>query len=150
MPAIKRWEPLFDLRTIRDEMNRMFDSFLADWGRWPFSAREGVRTPAVDVYETDDAVVVKAEVPGIPKENLEVTVEEGALTIKGETSSEEEVKEENYYRRERHWGRFERTIPLPEGVEIDAAEAKFENGLLEIRVPKPEAEAKKKTKIEIK
>lgn len=145
-----RREPVFDMRAMRDQMNRMFDSFLGGGPRWPFPfGREGESVPAVDVYETDDSIVVKAEVPGIPKENLEVTVEAGALTIRGERTSDEEVKEENYYHRERQWGGFKRTIPLPEGAKVEQAQARFENGILEVRVPKAAREVSK-ARIEIK
>ena len=103
--------------------------------------------PVVDVYETDQDLVVKAELPGVKKENVEVSIRDNALHIKGEKKEEKEEKTETYHRVERVYGKFERVIPLPTDVKVEAAKAEFKDGVLEIRIPK--AEGSKEKKIEI-
>jgi len=124
--------------------NRTVDRFFAapvarHSQRWP--VENGFKTLAVDVYENDEAVVVKATLPGIAPDQVDVQVEDGILTIKGEVKHEGEDKDEaesKYYLRERFYGAFERRMRLPNYVDTDAAEAKFENGLLTVSVPKAE------------
>ena len=99
--------------------------------------------PAVEVADTKDTVVVKAQVPGVSKEQIQVTVSEGTLTIKGETKAEEKQEEKNYLRRDFHYGAFSRTVPLPVGVQGEKATAQLTDGILEIRIPKS-AEARVK------
>ncbi len=96
-----------------------------------------VWVPQMDVYEKDGKLVVKAELPGMKKEDVEVTVEEGDLVIKGERKTESEVKQEDYYRSERSYGSFYRRVPLPEGVDPEKATATYADGILEIDVPLP-------------
>lgn len=114
------------------------------WGgeRWP--AVEDLHVPAVDVFETADEIVVTAEAAGISKDDLEVSLSDTTLTIKGEKKKEHEIKEEHYYRSERSFGSFLRTVDLPATVRPDAATATFKDGVLEVRLPKTE-EAKRKT-----
>ena len=102
-----------------------------------------MRTPAVDVYEEKDDVVIKAEIPGLSKEDISVQVTNSTLTIKGDKKREQEVKEDDYYRCERSFGSFTRAVALPCEVKADQVKASFKNGVLEIRMPKTE-EAKKK------
>lgn len=139
--VVSRWE----------DMDRWFDRMFEDWRRpfpslfrserwWPTVS---LRMPALDVYEEKDDVVVKAEFPGLSKDNIEVQVAGNILTIKGEKKKEEEVKEEDYYRSERSYGAFARSVQLPTGVKTDQVKATFKNGILEVRMPKTE-EAKKK------
>ena len=105
------------------------------------SAAEG--TLALDVYQTDDAAVVKTAVPGVKPDDIDITVSGNTLSISGETKEEEEVKEENYIRRERRVGSFSRSVVLPEGLEVDKAEASFEDGVLTLTIPKaPESKPK--------
>ncbi|MEN3039908.1 MAG: Hsp20/alpha crystallin family protein, partial [Candidatus Kryptonium sp.] len=108
---------------------------------------ERVLAPAVDVYETDRELVVKAELPGVKKENVEVSIRDNSLHIRGEKREEKEEKTETYHRVERFYGKFERVIPLPADVKIEEAKAEFKDGVLEVRVPK--AETAKERKIEI-
>ena len=106
--------------------------------------------PSVDMYETDDEVVVKAEVPGMSKEDLEVSVTEEAVTISGETTVDDEVNEDSFVRRERRYGKFTRRLPLPGSVHVDKATAKFTDGVLEVRIPKePQPEEEEGRKIDI-
>lgn len=149
--------PAFEtMSRLERDMERMFHEFwrrpfLSLWdhelsgpGRMP-----SLQMPAVDVYEDKDEVVVKAEVPGLSKEDLDVTLTESTLTLKGEKKQEEEVKEKNFYRSERSTGSFVRTIDLPTEVKTDQTKATFRNGVLEIRLPKTEEAKRKLIKVKI-
>jgi HSP20 family protein len=148
--AEKERSDLMPWRAERD-IEQMFENFL---GRrqlfWPWHAKDTeVNTPSVDLYEEKDDIVVKAELPGLEKDNIEVNLSENRLTIKGEKKQEEEVKKENYYRSERSYGSFIRTLDLPREVQTDKVKAAFKNGVLEIRLPKTEEAKKKETKVKI-
>ena len=127
-------------------LDRVFGDFFLDPFNWlptvTLTPRETTRTPQIDVYETETEVVVKAELPGVTKEELEVVAEDGHLRLRGQTRRDEEVKEEGYYRRERLWGQFERLVHLPAEVDEEHITAKFENGVLEVRAPKQEPQPK--------
>jgi len=137
------------------ELDRMFEDFLGRtlrpfWPeRWWPSARTGFATPAVDLYEEKDDIVVKAELPGMEKDNIEVNLSGNRLTIKGEKKEEEEVKKEGYYRSERSYGSFLRTLELPAEVQADKVKAAFQNGVLEIRLPKSEEAKKKEIQVKV-
>jgi len=134
---ITRWEPLDELTT---RMSRLLGQTRA----------RDVFAPAIDVFETDDALVVKAELPGVDPKDVEVSVDEGRLAIRGERRSEEKVEEDRYYRMEQCYGRFERTITLPRDVRTEAIDATYDDGILRVSVPKaPEAKVEPK-RIEIK
>ncbi len=105
--------------------------------------------PTVDLFEEKEDVVVKAEIPGMDKDNIEVNLTDHTLTIKGEKKKEEEVKEENYYRSERSYGSFFRTIELPKDVHTDKVKATFKNGVLEVRMPKTEEAKAKEIKVKV-
>jgi len=141
--AIVRWEPFRDLVVTQDRFNRLFSEALS-----PFfdSNSTGVRTwaPAVDIFETDQNVVLKAELPGVDPKDVEIRVEYGTLYVKGERKLENQVKEENYHRIEWTYGSFMRTFPLPRSVDADKAAAEYKNGVLTLTMPKRE-EAKPKT-----
>jgi len=100
--------------------------------------------PAADIYETDDNIVIKAELPGIDKKDIAVDVKNRVLTLKGEHSSEDETKEDNYYRRERRHGRFERAFTLPTEVDLDKIKADYKDGVLKIEIPKLQEKKPKK------
>jgi len=137
MTSLVRWEPFRDLISLREAMDRLFEeSFVRPRVGW--LAPVGAETLAVDMYETDDAVVVKSAIPGIKPEELDVSVTGDTLTIRGETRAEEEVKEENYIRRERRYGSFCRSLSIPVSVVADKAEAEFEHGVLTLTLPKAE------------
>jgi HSP20 family protein len=142
--AISRWDPFRELSTLQDRMNRLFQE---SWG--PVSARgeEGIVTanwvPPVDIYEDEQAVVVKAEAPGIDPKDIDVKVENNTLSIRGERKFEQEEKEENFHRVERRYGTFYRAFTLPNTVEADNVQANYNNGVLEVRLAK-RAEAKPK------
>jgi len=106
-------------------------------------------SPTVDFYEEKDDIVVKAELPGIDKNNVEVNLTDHTLTIKGEKKKEEEVKEKNYYRSERSYGSFVRALELPTNVHADKVKATFKDGVLEVRLPKTEEARKKEIKVKV-
>jgi len=133
--ALMKWEPSEGLTTLQREVNRLFGSF---FDGSPWRAGEAMTAPAVEVADTKEAVVVNVQVPGVSKEQIQIAVSEGALTIKGETKEEEKKEEKNYIRREFHYGAFTRTIPLPAGAQAEKATAQLKDGVLEITIPKSE------------
>src|SRR5512139_2125281 len=142
--AIVRWmDPFRDVMGMQDRVNRLFEEFLTR-GRGRDEGLEAAAwVPAVDIYETDDDVVVKAELPGVEKDQVGVEVKGGVLTLRGERKHEKEIKEENYHRVERSYGTFLRSFTLPASVEEDKVSARLAGGVLEIHLPK-KAEAKPK------
>ena len=142
MPRAHEMERWFD-RMVDEFWRRPFPTLLRPERWWPAETGMMMRMPAVDVYEEKDDVVIKAEIPGLSKEDISVQVTDSTLIIKGEKKREEEVKEDNYYRCERSFGSFTRAVALPCDVKADQVKASFKNGVLEVRMPKTE-EAKKK------
>jgi len=138
----RRWEPF---RELEEEMERFFEEWPFRWRPWTrraLAVREWA--PRVDMFDREDRVIVKAELPGVDKEDIDVSVAGGVLTIKGERRAEEEVKDEDYYCCERYRGKFYRAIQLPADVDTGKIEASYENGVLEITLPKvPEVTPKK-------
>lgn len=140
---IDRW---FD-RLTEDFWRRPFPSLLFG-DRWPLPMIS-IKAPSLDVFEEKDELVVKADLPGMNKDEIEVTVTENVVTIKGEKKKEEEVKEKDYYRRERSYGSFVRSVELPCEVKSDQIKANFKDGVLEVRMPKTEEAKKKSVSIKI-
>lgn len=138
-----------------DEIDRMFSRFfgrpfgLMRWPRtlWPEEFEAGY--PSVDIFEDKENVVVKAEIPGVKKEELEVNVTEDSIVLSGEKKKEEKVEEKDYYRYERSYGSFHRTLPLPTDVQSDKAKAQFKDGVLKITIPKTPEAKKKEVKVKI-
>jgi HSP20 family protein len=149
--AIVRWDPFRDLITIQERMNRLFDQAL-------FKTRpedeEGLATsmwsPPVDIYETPESIVLKAELPGVSRENIEIQVQDNTLTLKGERKFEREVKDENYLRIERSYGAFQRAFSLPAVIQQERIKAVFKDGVLEVTLPKAEEARPKQIKIDVK
>ena len=143
MTALVRWKPTRDLVAMRNEMNRLVNELFqggnGDKGSWWL----GSWTPAVDMYESDRALVLKAELPGFSKDDVQVELKDNMLTLKGKRTREADVKEEQYHRVERSYGAFQRSFMLPMLVDADKAEATFKDGVLELKLPKAE-EAKLK------
>ena len=149
MANIVRWEPFRDLVSLREAMDRLFEeSFVRPQAGW--LAPGEAETLAVDMYETDEAVVVKSAVPGIDPADLDISVTGDVLTVKGETKTEEEVKEENYIRRERRYGSFSRSLSIPVPVVADKADAEFKDGILTLTLPKAEEVKPKAIKVKAK
>lgn len=142
-----RWNPFNEVMDLRNRIDRIFgDSFLP-----VFEGREDLShsswNPAVDIYEDDDAIVIKAELPGIDKDQITIDVKDRVLILKGERNSENEVEEENFYRRERVYGKFERAFTLPASIDPESVKANFKDGVLKIDVPKPEEQKPKQISI---
>jgi HSP20 family protein len=140
--ALVRWDPIRDLTALQGEVNRLFSRVgsadLGDRQAW---------TPSIDVIETDEAVKLKAELAGMDPKDISIEVQDNVLTISGERHFEEEVKEDKYYRIERRYGSFSRSIAMPQAIDEEKIQANYENGVLEVSVPK--AEIPRPRKIEV-
>ena len=144
--ALVRWEPVRELTSLQTEMNRLFNAAFDA----PTGGNGGARrwTPAMDLLETDDAFVIRADLPGLSESDVNVELEDNVLTVSGERKAEHEDKKEGFYRVERSFGQFRRSLTLPEGVNADGITANFDKGVLEVRIPKPEE--RKPRRVEIK
>jgi HSP20 family protein len=148
--AIVRWDPFRDLISIQDRMNRLFDQTLARTRGEEEGISASTWMPAVDIYETADRVVMKAELPGLTREDIEINVRDNTLSLRGERKFEKEVKEENYLRIERAYGSFQRSFTLPATIHQDKIRAVFKDGVLELSLPKAEEARPKQIKIDVK
>jgi HSP20 family protein len=150
MAIVRWWDPMRDLAGIQDKMNQIFeDTFTHTRGRQE-GLTGGMWTPAVDIYETDANVVVKAELPGVQKDQVGVEVKDGVLTLRGERKYEKEVKEENFHRIERSYGTFQRAFSLPTTVDQENISAAMKDGVLEVTLPKREAAKPKQINVAVK
>ena len=145
--AIVRWEPLRELSTIQSEMNRLFNTVFETPGQTGNGGALRRWMPAMDLVETGDHFVLRADLPGMSEEDVQIEVEDRVLTVSGERKAEHETTKEGYHRVERAFGSFSRSLTLPEGVDPESVAASFDRGVLEIRIPKPEQ--KKPRRIEI-
>ncbi len=149
--AIVRWlDPFRDLSSIQERMNQIFEDALSRSRGRDEGLRTGMWTPAVDIYENNDSVVVKAELPGVEKDQISVEVKDGILTMRGERKFEKEVKEESYHRIERSYGSFQRSFSLPVSVNQDKVTARFQDGVLEVKLPKKEQAKPKQIQVDVK
>jgi len=146
MASIVPWESFRDMESLRDAMERMFEerSFRPPVPFW------GPEALAVDMWETDDNVVVRTAMPGLKPEEIDISVTGDTLTIRAETKAEEEIKRENYLRRERRFGSMRRSIALPSGLETDKTEADYSDGILTLTFPKAEEIKPKSIKVTTK
>lgn len=135
------WTPFAELERIRREFDRLLEDV------FPAGDKEQILAPPVDVYETDSEVVVKAELPGVKKEDIDITIKENAVHLKAERKEEREKKTENVYRVERFYGTIERIVPLPTEVKPEEAKAEYKDGVLEIRIPK--VKVSKEAKVQV-
>ena len=140
MSNLIRWEPARDMMTLREAMDRLFDDAFTR----PLTLRDGWSVPAIDMFQTDNDVVVKASIPGFKTDDVQISVTGDILTLKGEMKQEDEKQEKAWHMREQRWGSFERAVALPTEVIADKAKAEFENGVLTITLPKAD-EVKPKT-----
>ena len=145
--AIVRWEPLREFSTLQNEMNRLFNTVFDT----PAPAGNGGALrrwlPAMDLVETEDHFVLRADLPGLAEDDVNIEVEDRVLTVSGERKAEHEMSKEGYHRVERAFGAFSRSLTLPEGIDPDAVGASFERGVLEVRIPKPEQRKPRKVSI---
>jgi HSP20 family protein len=143
--ALVRWEPV-RITSLQSEMNRLFNTFFdtpttgngSTTRRW---------IPAMDLVETEDDFVLKADLPGLKEEDVNIEVDENVLTVSGERKAEHESTQDGYHRVERAFGAFSRSLTLPEGIDADTVAASFDRGVLEIRIPKPEQRKPRKVSI---
>ena len=142
------WRPFGELNPFRKEMERLWNRFL---GETPFARTfNEMWSPSVDISETKDDFVVKAELPGLEAKDVNVSISGNVLTIKGEKKAEEEEKDEHYHRVERYSGSFQRVFQLPSGVKADKVEANFDKGVLKVTLPKVEEAKKKEIEVKVK
>jgi HSP20 family protein len=134
MANIVRFEPMREMVRMSDAMDRLFDNIYGNGWR----DSDLIDSPSVDLYQTDNEIVVKASLPGMKADDIQISVVGDVLTLRGEINLEEEVKDASYHIRERHSGSFSRSMPLPTGVQADKAKAEFENGVLTLTLPKAE------------
>jgi len=147
--AVVKWDPLRDLLSIQDRMNRLFEQTLSR-----SRAEEGIAastwSPAVDIYETPETIVMKAELPGLSREDIEIQIRDNALTLRGERRFAKDAQQENYLRIERAYGAFQRSFTLPATIQQDKIRAVFRDGVLELTLPKAEETKPKKIAIEVR
>jgi HSP20 family protein len=141
--ALVRWDPTAEVEGLRSDLDRLFDGFFA--GRRPNGRSRWL--PAMDLVERDDHLVLRADLPGLSEEDVNIEVKDNVLTVSGERRSEHEEKADGYYRVERGFGSFSRSLTLPEGIDPDGVSASFDKGVLEVQIPKPEE--RKPRRIEI-
>ena len=149
--ALVRWEPVRELSSIQSEMNRLFNTFFDTPTSATANDNGGPRRwiPAMDLVETEDHFVLRADLPGLDESDVTVELQDGTLTIAGERRAEHEDKKEGFYRLERASGSFSRSLTLPDGVDPDAIAATFERGVLEVRIPKPEQRKPRRVQIAV-
>ncbi len=146
--ATQHWDPFRDLATLQDRMNRLFEESLTRSRRGEEDTIASGWAPAVDIYETDNEIVLKAELPEVDKKNLDVRIENNTLTIRGERKFENEVNRENYHRIERAYGSFARSFALPNVVDPERVEATFKDGVLKLVLHKKSGTRPRTIKIE--
>lgn len=146
MNSITRWSPFRDVSTLQEQVNRLFE------GNFPASGDHAALTawaPSVDVYETENELVIKADLPEVPEKDIDLRVENNMLTIRGERKFEQKVKEENYLRMERSYGSFSRSFSLPNTVDTQTIRAEYTDGVLSITLPKRAESKPKQVKINV-
>ena len=147
MNSITRWDPFRNLTSLQEQVNRLFDSsFKANTDNSALTTW----APAVDIYETENELVIKADLPDMEEKDIDVRVENNMLTIRGERKFEESVKEDNYLRVERAYGSFSRSFSLPNTVDTAAIQANYKNGVLRVHLPKRAESKPKQVKINVK
>jgi HSP20 family protein len=148
--ALIRWDPTGELNSLQSEVNRLFNAFFdvpAGGSNGGAALRRWV--PAMDLVETGDHFVLRADLPGLAEGEVAIEVEDRVLTISGERKAEHDDRGEGYYRVERAFGSFARSLTLPEGVDPESVEASFDRGVLEVRIPKPEERKPRKVAINV-
>ena len=134
--AVVRWDPMREMDSLQADLNRMFDRFFEGRTGNGDSGRRWI--PAMDLVETDDSLVLRADLPGVNEEDVAIEIQDGVLTVSGERRADHEQKGEGFHRVERAFGRFSRSLALPQGTNPDRIDATFDHGVLEVRVSKPE------------
>lgn len=146
--ALVRWEPVREFTSLQGEMNRLFNSFF-DAPATPGNGGARRWLPPMDLVETEDHFVLKADLPGLGEGDVAIDVEGDVLTVSGERKADHEERREGFHRIERAYGSFRRSLTLPEGIDPEAVTAKFDKGVLEISIPKPEARKPRRVSIQV-
>ena len=146
--AVLKWDPFRDLNMLQDRMNQLFDNPGRGWRDNEPSATT-TWSPAVDIYETESAIVVKAELPGMERKDITLNLENNVLTLRGERRFEKETKEENYHRIERSYGGFSRAFSIPVTVNEEKIQADYKDGVLKILLPKKDQAKPKQIQISV-
>jgi HSP20 family protein len=148
-----RWEPTRELQSIQSEMNRLFNTFFepSSGGNGNGSGGAVLRrwTPAMDLVETEQHFVLRADLPGVAEDDVKIELDDNVLTVSGERKFSQEERKEGYFRVERAFGQFSRSLTLPEGVDADSITAGFDRGVLEVHIPKPEQRKPRKVAISV-
>lgn len=147
--TIIRWDPFKNMATLQDRINRLFDDAFPRTAADEEDMNACAWRPLVDIYETDEGVVLQVDLPGVNKEDVSVEVKNNLLTITGQRQIESPVDEDRYYRRERSCGMFQRSFTLRSAIAPESVKASFKNGVLTVRIPKPEEEKPKKISVSI-
>jgi len=142
------WDPLRELLALKDRMNKIIENAMSR-SQYGGTADAGTWAPPVDIYESEDSVVVAVEVPGLSPSDIEVKISDNTLTLKGERKLEKGIQQENYHRIERSYGSFLRTFPLPAGVHASEAKAEYRLGILHIRIPKARDAGSRQVRVSI-
>lgn len=148
--SISRWDPFRDLLSLQERMNRLFEDSLSRTKGPEEDIFSSSWIPVVDIYETAEDMVMKAELPGMSREDISVEVKDNLLVLRGERKFQKNVKEENYYRLERNYGKFQRAFTLPFEVDRSKIEAHYRDGVLEVKLPKAEVSKPKQIEIKVK
>ena len=147
--TIVRWDPFRDVAALQDRINRLFSESFGQARDLDDDMRVCAWRPAVDIYEAENEIVLKAELPGITKKDVSVEVKDNMLTLKGERFPEAEINEEKYYRKEICFGTFERSFTLQERIQPEQIKATFNNGVLTVKIPRPEIETPKQITVDV-
>lgn len=147
--TLTRWDPFRDLVALQDRMNRLFDESVRNVRTGDEALSSAIWSPAVDIYETANEVVVKAELPEVNQNDIDIQVENNTLTLRGERKFDKETKQENFHRIERAYGVFSRSFTLPSTVDQERIKADYKDGILRISLPKREASKPKQIKVAI-
>jgi HSP20 family protein len=147
--AIVRFDPFRDLAVLQDRMNRLFNDSVGGRHRDDDLMSRGAWTPAVDIYEQDGGLVLKAEVPDITREDIDITVENNTLTLRGERKLANEIKQENFHRIERAYGKFMRQFALPPTVDSTKIAADYKDGVLTVKLPMREEAKPRSVKVNV-
>jgi HSP20 family protein len=147
--TLTKWEPLRDLLTLQDRMNRLFDDSMRGIRPEENALSSGIWSPPVDIYETEGDVILKAELPEVNQKDIDIQVENNTLTLKGERRFEKETKKENFHRIERAYGTFTRSFTLPNAIDQEKIHADYKDGVLKITMPKREETKSKQIKVAV-
>jgi HSP20 family protein len=147
--SIVQWDPFRDVAALQDRINRLFNESFGQTRDLEEEPKACAWRPAVDIYETESEIVLRAELPGTRKEDVAVEVKDNLLTLKGERFPDPEISDDKYYRREICFGTFERSFTLRETIKPEQIKAVFKDGVLKVKIPKPDVEVPKQVSVEV-